>query len=85
MGLRSVGLANVSHLLNRSFGRVARSGMKAPSTFTSWLPVPRRPAVSQVSTTSKSPRGIRNAFSEELPSSWGTPSDPECTSVQVAL
>ena len=66
-------------------GSVARSGMKAPSTFTSWLPLPRSPAASHVSTISKSPRGNRKARSEEPPPSAGTPTWCVCTSVQVAL
>lgn len=50
-------------------GSARRSGTKTSSTATSWLPVPRRPAVCQVSTISNSAFGTAC-----ICASFGTPS-----------
>ena len=41
--------------------------MTAPSTFTSWLPEPRSPATSHVSTISKRERLTKNIFILGIP------------------
>ena len=57
-----------------SSDRVRRDGTNTPSATVSWLPVPRRPLVCQVSRISSSSTGIATTRRAGGPGSWRVPS-----------